>query len=33
VLRRRDDTFDADEAGRLLLESGADQVVLTEVPR
>jgi len=33
VLRRRDDTFDADEAGRLLLESGADQVVLTEIPR
>ena len=33
VLRRRDETFDADEAGRLLLESGADRVVLTEVPR
>jgi hypothetical protein len=33
VLRRRDATFDADEAGRLLLESGADRVVFTEVPQ
>jgi hypothetical protein len=33
VLRRRDATFDAGEARRLLLESGAAQVRLTEVPR
>jgi hypothetical protein len=33
VLRRRDVTFDAGEARRLLLESGAAQVVHREVPR
>jgi len=33
VLRARDVTFDAGEARRLLLESGAAQVVLQEVPR
>jgi hypothetical protein len=33
VLRRRDVTFDADEARRMLLESGAAQIVLKEVPR
>ena len=31
VLRSRDATFDAGEARRLLLESGAAQVVLKEV--
>jgi hypothetical protein len=33
VLRRRDATFDADGARRLLLENGAAQVTLREVPR
>jgi hypothetical protein len=33
VLRRRDVTFDAGEARRLLLESGASQVVFQEIPR
>jgi hypothetical protein len=32
VLRRRDATFDAGEARRLLLESGARQVVVKEIP-
>jgi hypothetical protein len=33
VLRSRDVTFEAAEARRLLLDSGAAQVVLKEVPR
>jgi hypothetical protein len=33
VLRRRDATFDAGEARRLLMESGARNVTITEVPR
>jgi len=33
VLRRRDATFDAGEARRLLMESGARNVTITEVPQ